>query len=75
MRDRSSTLTTNTTDEGGLYGADVSGAITSDGGWNQGQGSAGTADGGDNPYAWQSQVDLGTLLKAPITGVVWPVFS
>ena len=60
-------LTTNAADEIGLYGADVSGTITSDGGDGTGVKVLafffGTADGGDNPYAWQSQVDLGTLFS------------
>ncbi len=56
-------LTTNDADEIGLYGADVSGTITSDGADSTGVkvlAFYGTTDGGEDPYAWDSQVDLGT---------------
>jgi hypothetical protein len=60
------TLTTNEADEIGLYGADVSGTITSDGADSTGVrvlAFYGTTDGGDNPYAWDSQVEIGNYAQ------------
>ena len=57
------TITTNDADEIGLYAADVSGTIISDGDDSSGVkvlAFYGTTDGGDNPYAWDKQIDLGT---------------